>query len=145
MYKLSSVLLSVFSLITIVSCSNKDKQTTTNLEENNVAVTTSLLGHTILATYPEMKAEIQYLSDSVLHWETITDGNVAQDEEVMYQKRVGENLFFVNWIEADGTTVSQVVDFKNHKISVFLTYFDESNPRGQRTSNFFEGTFEIIK
>ena len=48
--------------------------------------------------------------------------------------------FFINWIENDGTTVSQVVDVEKKTILVLLTYTDEYR---KRLSQSLEGTFEL--
>ena len=55
-------------------------------------------------------------------------------------KLIIETLFFVNWIENDGTTLIQVVDVEKKIISVFLTYTDEY---GKCLSQSLEGTFEL--
>ena len=55
-------------------------------------------------------------------------------------KLIIEKLFFVNWIENDGTTVIQVVDVEKKIISVFLTYTDEY---GKCLSQSLEGTFRL--
>ena len=57
-------------------------------------------------------------------------------------KLISGAQFFVNWIENDGTTVSQVVDVEKKIISVFLTYADEN---GKCLSQSLEGTFELKK
>jgi hypothetical protein len=48
--------------------------------------------------------------------------------------------FFINWIENDGTTVSQVVDVEKKIISALLTYTDEY---GKCLSQSLEGIFEL--
>ena len=48
--------------------------------------------------------------------------------------------FFINWIENDGTTVSQVVDVEKKTILVLLTYTDEYR---KRLSQSLGGTFEL--
>ena len=55
-------------------------------------------------------------------------------------KLISGTQFFVNWIENDGTTVSQVVDVEKKTVSVFLTYVDEN---GKRLSQSLEGTFRL--
>ena len=55
-------------------------------------------------------------------------------------KPISGALFFINWIEKDGTTVSQVVDVEKKIISVLLTYTDEY---GKCLSQSLEETFEL--
>ena len=139
-------LLTFSILLTLFLSSCTRNESVQNQVNDSTVENFSLVGHTIMATYPEMKAEITYLSDSVLHWKTITDDQVAEADEKMYTKQVDNNLFFINWVEADGTRVSQVVDFTNHKISVFMTLLNDSKiGRDFQTSMLFEGTFEVLK
>ena len=55
-------------------------------------------------------------------------------------KPISGILFFINWIENDSTTVSQVVDVEKKTISVFLTYTDEN---GKYLSQSLEWTFRL--
>ena len=55
-------------------------------------------------------------------------------------KLIIKTLFFVNWIENDGTTVIQVVDVEKKIILVLLTYTDENE---KCLSQSLGGTFEL--
>ena len=48
----------------------------------------------------------------------------------------------INWIEKDGLTASQVLDFNTNTAVVFLTWEDDSE-HGNRSSILQRGTFEI--
>ena len=48
----------------------------------------------------------------------------------------------INWIEKDGLTASQVLDFNTNTAVVFLTWEDDSE-YGNRGSILQRGTFEI--
>lgn len=67
----------------------------------------------------------------------------AEDNETISYKKVGENLFFVSWIEKTGETVSQIVDLSNNKVTVFLSCQDDKSARGKRSSAFFDGTLIV--
>jgi len=45
-----------------------------------------------------------------------------------------------NWIENDGTTASQVLDFKEKTVTVFLTF---TGPDGTRHSQLLTGRLEL--
>ena len=64
------------SLVALIftSCSEK----VTKIEENKSEEDFSLIGKQVTIEYPEMKAEIQYLSDSTLHWQTTNQQNVVE-------------------------------------------------------------------
>lgn len=57
-------------------------------------------------------------------------------------KKIDGAKFFVNWIEKDGTTVSQVIDVEKKTVEAFLTFDDA---KGKRVSQMLEGTYELDK
>lgn len=122
----------------LVSCNGK-KESVSNAD-------LELIGKKITITYPEMKATVTYKSDSILHWKT-TDAkwNIAEAEEHFDYERLNDNLHFLNWIEADGYTVSQIIDTKTGKVKVFLSFEDPKSSRGKRNSAFNDGTFVFEK
>ena len=84
---------------------------------------------------------MHYISENEIHWKTTDkEGKTADEKNPLVLKPISETQFFVNWIENDGTTVSQVVDVEKKTVSVFLTYTDE---KGKRLSQSLEGTFEL--
>ena len=87
-----------------------------------------------------MKAEVQYLNDTTLHRKTTVNGSVAEEQNTMVQRRIDNSRFFVNWIENDGTTASQVLDFKEKTVTVFLTF---TGPDGKRHSQLLTGRLEL--
>lgn len=96
--------------------------------------------------YPDFKAEVHYLTDSTLHWKTTSaDGKINEADEKMFYKKLNEHQFFLNWIEADGISISQVIDTKAKTVTAFGTVADEKSPRGKRSSMNLEGSFEFIK
>ena len=93
-----------------------------------------------------MKAEVQYISASKLHWKT-TDakGAIAEGDEQYYYKALTENLHFLNWIEQDGFTVSQIIDTKNGTVKAYWSFADEKSDRGKRDSSFVDAKFDFVK
>ena len=89
-----------------------------------------------------MKAEVQYLNDTTLHRKTTVNGSVAEEQNTMVQRRIDNSRFFVNWIENDGTTASQVIDFKEKTVTVFLTF---AGPDGKRNSQLLTGRLELLR
>lgn len=138
--------LSFFSiaLFTLASCTNNVENKNVEQVDSSTTKNYSLAGTSIIVTYPQMQAEIAYTSDSTLHWKTkLVDNSIAEGNESISYKQVGDSLFFVNWIEKDGETISQIVDFKKKTVTVFLSTHDENSDRGQRSSAFFEGKLEL--
>ena len=132
------------ALLILASCTNNTETEKAEQVNSPASKNYSLEGTSISVTYPEMQAEIVYTSDSTLHWKTtLENNNVAEGDESISYKQVGDSLFFVNWIEKDGVTVSQAVDFKKKTVTVFLSTHDENSNRGQRASAFFEGKLKL--
>ena len=48
----------------------------------------------------------------------------------------------MNWIEKDGTTVSQVIDLEKKTVEAFLTFDDA---KGKRIEQMLEGNYELDK
>lgn len=49
------------------------------------------------------------------------------DEEYSLQ-RIDDHILFVSWIEKDGVGVSQVLNFRDNKINVFLKFGEQVIP-----------------
>ena len=67
---------------------------------------------------------------------------MAEGTNRMVVKKIDGTKFFVNWIEKDGTTVSQVIDLEKKTVEAFLTFDDA---KGKRIAQTLEGTFEVDK
>lgn len=144
--------LCILGLIALGACTNKQQDATESVEGQNSQVektdiagsTSNIVGRKIKIEYPTMIAEITYTSDSTLHWKTEEGGIVAEGNENVTYKPIGKDLYFINWIESDGITVSQVVDFSQNIVSVFMSYSDPNSNRGQRSGDLFEGKITVL-
>ena len=137
-------------VLTNISCADKKTEKTDNVQQTvqtedlSLNSVSSIIGRKIKVEYPTMQAEMTYTSDSTLHWKTIDNGIVAEGDENVAYKAIAKDMYFINWIENDGITVSQVVDFKKNIISVFMSYHDPKSVRGQRAGDLFEGKITIL-
>lgn len=127
------------SLIAITSCTT-DKQ---NKSEEHTEI--NIIGKQATIEYPDFRADMTYSSDSVLHWKTTAkaDNKVEEGTENFSYKKIAKNIFFLNWIEKDGTTISQVIDCNRQQVSVYLSYSDNANGRGGRNGILIEGKFHL--
>lgn len=89
---------------------------------------------------------MSYLSESELKWEAL--GELAEDEApegvepyVFYQ--IAEDIFNINWIENDGMTASQILDFNTNTVHAFLTW-EDSMERGGRGQLLQKGSFKLV-
>jgi hypothetical protein len=102
---------------------------------------TDIFGTTVTITFPEFSVDETFVSDSLLHWKIqLPDGSLSEEDEKISYKKLNEDLHFVSWIEKTGLTVSQVLDTKNGTATAFVSHHDDNSERGQRSSNFFQGT-----
>ncbi|MDD6715069.1 MAG: MoaF N-terminal domain-containing protein [Firmicutes bacterium] len=86
-----------------------------------------------------------YLSDNQLRWEALhelSDGEAPQGTEPYAALEVTDGIYNVNWVEEDGMTASQILNFHTNKVSVFLTFADEK-ARGGRDHVLLQGKFRI--
>lgn len=89
--------------------------------------------------------KITYLSESELKWEALSEVSEGKAEvgiNPYWTTNITDSIVNINWIEKDGLTVSQVLDFNTNTAVVFLTWEDDSE-HGNRSSILQRGTFEI--
>jgi hypothetical protein len=105
-----------------------------------------LIGKRAKIQFPDVAATVEYRTTTSLHWKT-TDkaGATAKADETINYERVAPHLHFLNWIEKDGWTVSQIIDTEKHSVRAFWSFEDEKSDRGHRSSVFIAGTIEFIE
>lgn len=127
---------------------NSKQESKIQAKNSNKVVETNqlLIGSNGKITFPEMSAEVKYVNESTLHWKTTdSKGVVLEGDEKMDYQKLTDNLHFLNWIEKDGWTVSQIIDTKKGTVKAFWSFADEKSLRGKRTSMFVDGKFEFVK
>ncbi|MBF1410592.1 MAG: hypothetical protein HXN34_00970 [Prevotella histicola] len=134
--KKNIIALTSIVLLTSVCCCKQDK---CNTQDHDII----LIGHKATLSYPGLTANVKYLNDSTIYWKT-TDkkDSVAEETNRMVMKKIDGTKFFVNWIEKDGTTVSQVIDVEKKTVEAFLTFDDA---KGKHIAQMLEGTYELDK
>ena len=135
----------IFVTVFAVACNNANNQNQATMETKQ-ELNYNLIGKRGVITFPEMKGEVNYLSDSTLHWETTDNkGVVAEGDEKISYQMLTDNLHFLNWIEKDGWIVSQIIDTKNGTVKAYWSFADETSTRGKRASMFVDAKFEFAK
>lgn len=145
---MKSTILTCAIAIMLFSCNNNSTKDVTMDKKSTTAETAnfSLIGKKGIITFPEMKANVTYISDSTLHWKTTDNkGAILEGDEKMSYKRLSDNLHFLNWIEKDGWTVSQIIDTKNGTVKAFWSFEDAQSEKGKRNSMFVDAKFEFDK
>lgn len=127
------------------SCGNNQQQEKCTTTETADAKDYALIGKKGISTFPDMKAEISYASDSTMHWKTTNSkGEINEGDEKFSYEKLTDNLHFLNWVEENGYVISVVINTKDKKVNAFVTYADEK-ARGKRGSIAREGKFEFVK
>jgi len=79
-----------------------------------------------------------YKSPNEISWEALSGpAKGMKGNENIQALEVASDIFFINWLEESGTTVSQILDFNNSTMVAFTTY--DSDKGRQQTLG--KGTF----
>lgn len=141
--KKNSILTLVILFFTTYANAQKLSKNSTNETANTKEY--ALIGKKGLTTFPQMKVETDYISDSTMHWKmTNSKGKTTEGNEKVNYEQLSDNLHFLNWVEANGYVISMTINTKEGKVKAFWSYADES-ARGKRGSAFTDGKFEFIK
>lgn len=90
---------------------------TPNTREFKHILPKDLIGKTIEYTYGESVYHVTLDTDSTMHWEAVAgDEKGAREKETYFMESVGDNKIFISWDEANGTGVSQILDFNEGKV-----------------------------
>jgi phenolic acid decarboxylase len=80
-----------------------------------------------------------YKSATELTWEALSGpAKGTTGSETTHAIEVAPDVYFINWLEAAGTTVSQVLDFSMRNVAAFVTF----EAAGRRQGMLDTGTFE---
>lgn len=145
-YKINPVftLFGFLAVAAISACNLKDNSSGISTDPSVSNAEHDLIGRTGKITYEKFQAEVNYLNDSTLHWKTVdAKGAVAEESEHVFYQKLNDHLYFLNWMEDSGLTVSQVIDTQDMKVTAYLTYKDTTSLSGRKTE-FLHGKFEYI-
>lgn len=82
---------------------------------------TVLTGKTFEYNYGDTIYHINFKSEETLHWHCVEgDEQGKEADETYYVHKLNDNTFFISWIEADDTGVSQVLNLDEMSIHCFL-------------------------
>ncbi|MFD0352485.1 MoaF N-terminal domain-containing protein [Streptomyces sp. NPDC127110] len=108
------------------------------------AAVPAFAGHTYVLTLDNGAVlRNSYSADgTTLDW-TALEGPMAgrSGQEKLSVRAVGEGLYFVNWVEASGMTVSHVMDLGRGTVSVYWTY---ATPDGGRAGELHTATLQRV-
>lgn len=97
----------------------------------------SLVGKTVEYRYGESVYHVIFDTDSTLHWEAMTGEETGVKEDETYVAEwIDSDRLFISWGEANGTAVSQILDFKKGKVHNHLVR--------QREASLGEGEIRVL-
>lgn len=83
---------------------------------------TVLVGKRIYLSFPTNESVVEYISPQHLYWSSRDSVHGYKEGEDRYHAlQIEPHVFFVNWAEADGTTVTQVVDLQQRTCQAFIS------------------------
>lgn len=105
----------------------------------------TLLGRQAIIDFPDSHAEVRYTAQGDMFWRVQdAQGRVSEGREHLSYLQVSDSLHFLNWMEKNGFTVSQVIDTSQGTVQAFWSLADTRAGGGQRTSMFVEGRFRFF-
>ena len=92
----------------------------------------NFVGKRIQISYDSgLKVNADYLSQTEMKWEALSGPSAGQTGvEKIHAMEIAPEVSFVSWLEESGTTVSNVLDFNNLRVSAFITF-----PTGETTTS----------
>jgi hypothetical protein len=99
-----------------------------------------LVGKILVLRYASgLAVRATYASGTELRWEALSGPSAGRTgREEIDAVEVAPDVYFVSWLEKDGTSVSNVLDLKAMRVKAFVTYDTGSG----RQRLFDEGTVE---
>ncbi|WP_109831877.1 MoaF-related domain-containing protein [Reichenbachiella versicolor] len=115
----------LFALMILAAMASCKRQNQVKNEQVIEKVTTEsiidLPGKTLEYDYGDYVYQIDFKSDSILHWECIKgDEKGANADENYATQRLNAHTFFISWVEESGLGVSQVINLKENVINCYL-------------------------
>ena len=141
-------LLSLLGLLSACSSGSGSKQHRTQQAHHESIQTadTTLVGKRLYLEFDSNSSVVEYLSSRHLFWSSRDSVHGTKEGEDNYHAvRIGLHVFFVNWVEADGTTVSQVLDLSERTCQAFITSNVYSRNQTSRSTSVLSGTIEKIE
>lgn len=142
-----------FSLLPLVAC--RETKTTTKVNATPIHRTdsttvqgsdTTLVGKRLYLEFESNISVVEYLSDQHLFWLSRDSIHGTKEGKDFYNSlHIEPHVFFVNWVERDGTTVSQVLDLRARTCQAFLTSNIYSPNKDKRVTVVLSGKISRIE
>ena len=107
---------------------------------------TTLVGKRIHLSFEGNTSVVEYLSPQQLYWFSKDSIHGEKEGRENYNVlHIEPHVFFVNWVERDGTTISQVLDLKERTCQAFMTSNVYSARKDSRATAILSGKITRIE
>lgn len=120
----ATLLIAVGILFAATACENegpKEALVAATETKKEMEKQIELVGKSLEYNYGEDVYQLQFQSDTSLHWKCVQGDEAGKEADETYAtQRLNKHSFFVSWVEADGLGVSQVINLKDMTINCYL-------------------------
>jgi hypothetical protein len=110
------------------------------------ACDTTLVGKRIHLSFEGNTSTVEYLSHQHLYWFSKDSVHGEKEGRDNYTAlHIEPHVFFVNWVERDGTTISQVLDLRARTCQAFITSNVYSSQKNTRSTVTLSGKITRIE
>jgi phenolic acid decarboxylase len=97
------------------------------------------VGKTVRIKYASgLEVEATYETVSRLHWKCLAGPAAGESgTETTQCRTVREGLYIINWIEKSGTTVTNLLDFFENRVTAYVTFQVGAARQGMLDSGHF--------
>ena len=107
---------------------------------------TTLVGKRLYLSFDGNSSVVEYLSPQHLYWFSKDSVHGEKEGRDYYNSlHIEPHVFFINWVERDGTTVSQVIDLKERTCQAFMTSAIYSPKKDKRVTVTLSGRITRIE
>lgn len=107
---------------------------------------TTLVGKRIHLSFEGNTSVVEYLSHQQLYWFSKDSIHGEKEGRDNYSAlHIEPHVFFVNWVERDGTTVSQILDLRERTCQAFITSNVYSVKKNARVTATLSGKITHIE
>jgi len=102
----------------------------------------SFVGKSVVIRYESgLELQAHYESDTRMTWTALSGPQEGQQgTESISAEEVAPGVFFISWVEENGVTVSNVLNFHSHRAFAFVTF----DVGGARRSAVEKGVFHEV-
>ena len=107
---------------------------------------TTLVGKRIHLSFEGNSSVVEYLSHQQLYWFSKDSIHGEKEGRDTYNAlHIEPHVFFVNWVERDGTTVSQILNLRERTCQAFITSNVYSVKKNARVTATLSGKITHIE